>query len=118
MERKALILDKALKQELDSFLFAYSDKKPETIYKACEILEYARDILTDIESPNDIDFEILQANTAGDYKKIEELKKEKELREFFKILDYFIDAVNRESPEINRIPDKQKSLYLADIKTL
>ncbi len=114
---KKVILDKKLKEELDSYLFKYSTKNPETIYKALEILEYARDILTDIDCPENIGFEILQANTDGDYKKIEELKKEKELREFFKILDYFIDAVNSASPEVQRIPEKQKNLYLADIKT-
>ncbi len=110
---KQIILDKALKNELDAFFFKYSNKDYNSISKAVEILKYARDILTDVRTEEEADFDILNANSNKDYKKIEELREEKENIKFFKILDYFLDAGIKE-PELI---DKQKSLYIQDILT-
>lgn len=114
MKKKIETINKDLKDKLDAFLYQYSDSKEETQKEALEVLNYAFLTLTDIRTESDIDFEIQQKAGNVNLKRIEELKEERKLSQFFNILQMYIEG-SLQYRNIQSIPDKQLSLYIQSI---
>ena len=96
--------DKPLFDELDSWFNKYSDKKPETIGKALQVIIATRDTMTDsIRSLDDIEFDLLK--TAGNYDKIKILRDERNVARFFGWLDLFLSACEPENVPLKQCLD-------------
>lgn len=108
------ILNKELKDKLDSFLYQYKESKEENWKEAVEVLQYARDILTNIRCGDEIDFELQQEIGNVNLKRIDELKEELKLSQFFDVLDLFLDGC-LQYQNIQLIPKNQLKLYLKTI---
>ena len=96
--------DKPLFDELDSWFNKYSDKKPDTMSKALQVIIAARDTMTDsIRSLDDIEFDLM--SVSGDYNKAKVLLEEKKVARFFGWLDMFLSACEPENVPLKQCLD-------------